>query len=119
MTSNDLVIRTERNLVDVVLNTEREVIDLRKDFEDFKVETRNEFKAVRQEVQQLSDEVHRLDRTVARAISMFGVFMAFLAVAVAIAPALRELFIVRRERIDDSDFERRVLAILEAHKDKP
>ena len=141
MQSNDLVIRTERNL-------------LRREFEDFKATTQNEFKNVRQEMatefknvrqematefknmrQEMAtefknmrqemqsefklvrQELDGLNRTIDTMISIFGWGFALVAIAVAIAPMLRELFIYRQEKHSDEELERKIRKILSEMKD--
>ena len=143
MQSNDLVIRTERNLIDVVISTEGEVKLLRREFEDFKATTQNEFKNVRQEMatefknmrQEMAtefknvrqemqsefklvrQEIDGLNRTIDTMISIFGWGFALVAIAVAIAPMLRELFIYRQEKHNDEELERKIRKILSDMKD--
>ena len=121
MQSNDLVIRTERNLIDVVISTEGEVKLLRREFEDFKDDTQNEFKNMRQEMQSefklVRQEIDGLNRTIDTMISIFGWGFALVAIAVAIAPMLRELFIYRQEKHSDEELERKIRKILSEMKD--
>ena len=121
MQSNDLVIRTERNLIDVVISTEGEVKLLRREFEDFKATTQNEFKNMRQEMQSefklVRQEIDGLNRTIDTMISIFGWGFALVAIAVAIAPMLRELFIYRQEKHNDEELERKIRKILSEQKD--
>ena len=132
MQSNDLVIRTERNLIDVVISTEGEVKLLRREFEDFKATTQNEFKNVRQEMatefknmrqemqsefKLVRQELGGLNRTIDTMISIFGWGFALVAIAVAIAPMLRELFIYRQEKHNDEELERKIRKILSDMKD--
>ena len=121
MQSNDLVIRTERNLIDVVISTEGEVKLLRREFEDFKDDTQNEFKNMRQEMQSefklVRQEIDGLNRTIDTMISIFGWGFALVAIAGAIAPMLRELFIYRQEKHSDEELERKIRKILSEMKD--
>ena len=98
MTSNDFIIRTERNVIDIVLSSEGKIDILRRDFEDFKLETRQNFSAVIHQQEILASEVRGLDKTVDRLISMFSLWLVFLTIAVAIAPMLREFFVYRHDK---------------------
>ena len=121
MNSNDFVIRTERSVIDIVLSNESEIKALRRDFEDFKQETRQEFKNVRQEMKEgftalvhqqevLASEIRGLDKTVDRMISIFCWGFTLVAIAVAIAPMLREFFVYRHEKNLSEEISRQVEA---------
>lgn len=98
MNSNDLIIRTERSVIDVVLSNESEIKALRKDFEEFKIETRQNFTAIAHQQEILVSEIRGLDKTADRMINMFSLWLMFLTIAVAIAPMLKEFFVYRHDK---------------------
>lgn len=101
MNSNDLIIRTERNVIDVVLSNGSEIKSLRRDFEEFRAETR-------QNLSVMAAEIRGLDKTVDRMISIFGWGFTLVAIAAAIAPMLRELFVYKHEKALSDDLDRKI-----------
>lgn len=123
MTSNDFVIRTERSVIDVVLSNESEIKALRRDFEDFKAETKQEFKNVRQEMKEgftalvhqqeiLASEIRGLNRHIDSMTTIFGWGFTLVAIAVAIAPMLREFFVYRHDKNIHEEISRQIDAKL-------
>ena len=119
MNSNDFVIRTERSVIEVVLSNESEIKALRRDFEDFKAETKQEFKNVRQEMKEgftalvhqqeiLASEIRGLNRHIDSMTTIFGWGFTLVAIAVAIAPMLREFFVYRHDKNIHEEISRQI-----------
>ncbi len=123
MTSKDLVIRTERNVIDVVIGLEGEAKDLRREFEDFRSEVLGEFKIVRQEMKEMRTELRHQNellgaelRGVVRSVdTMTNIFswgFALVAIAVASAPMLREFFVHRLNKRNDAELEEKIREVV-------
>ena len=126
MTSNDLVIRTERSVIEVVLKNESDISSLRKEFEDFRAETRQEFKNVRQEIsdfkrehneqyiiltsnqQILSNKIDSLKDSLALMQNIFTWGFAAVAIGVAIAPIVKSCFDSRKDKSLSEEVSRQV-----------
>ena len=121
MTSNDFIIRTERNVIVVVLSSEGKIVILRRDFEEFKLETRQEFALLRQEIRSIASDVRAMERHIDSMTTIFGWGFALVAIVVAAAPILREFFVYRHDKnlSDDIDakIDRRIREALDARND--
>ena len=97
MTSNDFIIRTERNVIEVVLSNESEIKALRRDFEDFKQNEFVPFKQLHNEQymiltsnqQILSNKIDNIKDSLALMQNIFTWGFAAVAIGVAVAPIIK------------------------------
>ena len=97
MNSNDLIIRTERNVIDIVLSNESEIKALRREFEDFKQNEFVPFKLLHNEQytiltsnqQILNSKLDNIKDSLGLMTTIFTWGFAAVAIGVAVAPIIK------------------------------
>lgn len=89
MTSNDFIIRTERNVIDVVLSSEGKIDILRRDFEEFKQLHNEQYMILTSNQQILSNKIDNIKDSLALMQNIFTWGFAAVAIGVAVAPIIK------------------------------
>lgn len=89
MNSNDLIIRTERNIIDIVLSNESEIKALRRDFEEFKLLHNEQYTILTSNQQILNSKIDNIKDSLGLITTIFTWGFAAVAIGVAVAPIIK------------------------------
>ncbi len=108
MNSNDLIIRTERNVIDIVLSSEGKIDILRRDFEEFKLLHNEQYTILTSNQQILSNKIDSIKDSLGLMTTIFTWGFAAVAIGVAIAPIIKSWIDSRKDKHISEEISRQV-----------